>query len=111
MTHHHLLLPRHAILSAAGAPVESLYPGPEALQMLGAMALLQLVAALAPDRTAASVGAGVGAGDGAGVALRYGPRAHALLGRGALRASGGIGALRPCATGRDSPFQAAAPVL
>lgn len=106
VSYHHLLLPRHAILSAAGAPVESLYPGPEALHMLGAMARLQVIAALArtgPDRTSVPIGGAV--------ALHYGPRAHALLGRGDLRALGGIGALRPCATGWDAPFQVGVPAL
>ncbi len=33
---HHLALARHQVLFAAGAAVESLYPGPQAAQMLGA---------------------------------------------------------------------------
>ena len=46
VAYHHLLLPRHAILQAAGAPVESLYPGEETLRMLGGMARLQIIAAI-----------------------------------------------------------------
>ncbi|SIO05817.1 Hint domain-containing protein [Rhodovulum sp. ES.010] len=34
--YYHLLLPRHALVRAEGAPVESLLPGPEALRMMAA---------------------------------------------------------------------------
>ncbi len=40
--YHHLLLPRHAILSAEGARVESFYPGPEALRCLSQADWLRL---------------------------------------------------------------------
>lgn len=36
VTWHHLALPRHAVLSAGGAWAETLWPGAEALRMLGA---------------------------------------------------------------------------
>ncbi|MEH7827382.1 Hint domain-containing protein [Gemmobacter denitrificans] len=40
----HLLLDRHEILFANGAPTESLYPGPVALQALGAAAVSEILA-------------------------------------------------------------------
>ncbi len=46
VTYHHLLLPRHAILWAAGAGAESFYPGPEALRMLGEAQCIAVIAAL-----------------------------------------------------------------
>lgn len=44
--YHHILLARHGILSAAGAAVESLYPGKQALLALPLVARLQIAAAL-----------------------------------------------------------------
>ncbi len=35
VTYHHVLLPQHAVLTTAGAPSESFWPGPMALRMLG----------------------------------------------------------------------------
>lgn len=58
VTYHHLLLPEHAILTAQGAAVESLFPGPEALRCL-----------LAPERAALCEALGGS----------YGPRALPLL--------------------------------
>lgn len=95
VAYHHLLLPRHAILCAAGAPAESLYPGEETLKMLGGLARLQITAALcrlAPDRAAARIGASL--------ADLYGPRAHPLLTRRDLRAAG---PLRPLSAAPAPP--------
>lgn len=72
--YHHILLERHSVLSAAGAPVESLYPGPQTVAMFDWPARLSLAIAVfgsfaegvsLPART---------------VAERYGPRVHPLVG-------------------------------
>jgi len=44
--YHHILLPRHAIVTANGLPTESMYPGPMALQALGPAIRLEIAAAL-----------------------------------------------------------------
>jgi hypothetical protein len=44
VTYHHLLLDRHDILFANGAPAESLYPGPMALRVLGPAAAAEPIA-------------------------------------------------------------------
>ncbi|MCU0907075.1 MAG: Hint domain-containing protein, partial [Rhodobacteraceae bacterium] len=75
--YHHLLLPRHAVIRAAGLWTESLFPGPEALRGLTAAqrAAISLVVLGRPD------------GSPAVVASAYGPRTCPLLTRpGALRA-------------------------
>ncbi len=70
VAYHHVLLDRHAVLSAAGAPAESFFPGPTALAMLHL-----------PDRLAVLAAVQAVAGSVAG----YGPRAHPLAGRSALK--------------------------
>ncbi len=71
IAYHHVLLPRHGLVLAAGAWVDSLYPGPEALR------------ALRPDQ-ARAIAALVTGWPGAppdAVATAYGPRARPLLSR------------------------------
>ena len=60
-----ILLDQHAVIYAEGAPVESLYPGPVALHVLGP-ALRQQIHALIPGLQSFGVAA-------------YGPPAHPLL--------------------------------
>ena len=50
VTYHHLLLDEHAILSAAGAPVESMYPGHMALSALPRHHRLAVAAAIVAAR-------------------------------------------------------------
>lgn len=50
VTYHHLLLEEHAILSAAGAPVESMYPGHMALSALPRQHRLGVAAAIMAGR-------------------------------------------------------------
>jgi hypothetical protein len=79
VAYHHLLLDRHAILWAAGAPAESYYPGPDALAMLdpaARQAVAQAILGRAPVP------------DGADLAAAYGPRALPLARRSDLRAAG-----------------------
>jgi hypothetical protein len=45
--YHHLLLDRHSILSAAGAWVESLYPGPQMLSLIAPVDRLRIAVAIA----------------------------------------------------------------
>lgn len=77
VVYHHLLLDRHRILSAADAPVESLYPGPQALASLPPSARLALARALIWSRRGVYP-ARVTPGD---LSALYGPRALPLLGR------------------------------
>ncbi|MCC5976238.1 MAG: Hint domain-containing protein [Rubellimicrobium sp.] len=73
--YHHILLARHAIVSAGGALVESFYPGPQAMAMLDWPARLAVV-------TAIVLNSGHGAAvDGRGLAQLYGPRVAPLAGR------------------------------
>jgi hypothetical protein len=86
VTYYHLLLPRHAILSAAGAPAESFYPGPQGLRVLTRRQRAAVIACVRAIVTRQDVSAG-------GLPLdrllqRYGPRAHALATRADLRACG-----------------------
>ncbi len=77
VSYHHLLLPRHALIYAAGALTESLYPGPMALAAFDHAAreeLRRVIRALAP------------ADDGATLEQLYGARARRLLTRREARA-------------------------
>ncbi|MCU0907578.1 MAG: Hint domain-containing protein, partial [Rhodobacteraceae bacterium] len=87
VTYHHLLLPHHAILSAAGAPAESLYPGPEGLRMLGDPACATLFEALRLDL---QPGVGLAPGD---ILARFGPRVLPLVTGAQFRSA------RPCSGG------------
>ncbi len=78
VTWHHILLPRHAIVFAAGAPCESFYPGPESLAMLDWPARITL---------AATICAAAGVPTSGPLCELYGPRVLPLLSRQAL---GGI---------------------
>jgi len=73
VTYHHILLERHAVVCAAGAPVESLYPGPQAMAMFSWPDRLAIAVAILTHARAAEPG------DVATIAQRYGPRAHPLL--------------------------------
>jgi Ca2+-binding RTX toxin-like protein len=54
VSYHHILLERHAIISAAGAAVESMYPGRQALLAFPLTARLQIAAAICLVRGATS---------------------------------------------------------
>lgn len=54
--YHHILLNHHGVLSAAGAAVESMYPGPQALQALPVVERLRIAAAIRACRMRAFVG-------------------------------------------------------
>lgn len=77
VTYHHILLERHAVIFAAGAPCESFYPGPQAMAMLDWPARLAVAAAIH-----GLVRDGAAGGDPSAL---YGPRGHPLLSRKALR--------------------------
>ncbi|MDP2084235.1 MAG: Hint domain-containing protein [Gemmobacter sp.] len=70
----HILLERHAILCAAGAPTESFYPGPQAMAMLDWPARIAVAAAIVAQAR------GGFPGPETAVLHRYGPRMHRLLG-------------------------------
>jgi hypothetical protein len=71
IVYHHLLLPRHGLVRAAGVWVESFYPGPEALRVL------------TPDQRAEIVDVVSGGVtlDVVDVTATYGPRVRPLLSR------------------------------
>ena len=73
VTYHHLLMPGHSLIRAAGIWTESLYPGPEALR------------GLTPSQRAAISVIVLGRPDGcpALIVNAYGPRVRPLLSRGA----------------------------
>jgi len=79
ITYHHLLLPRHAVIRAAGLWTESLFPGPEALHGLSAAQRAEISAVVLgrPDGTPDAICAA------------YGPRARPLLPRPAVLRSFG----------------------
>lgn len=77
MSYHHVLLSRHAVLSAAGAPVESMYTGPMAIAAFPAAARLAISAAI----VAARPGHAARLVDLADLSALYGPRCAPLLGR------------------------------
>jgi Ca2+-binding RTX toxin-like protein len=78
VTYHHVLLAKHAILCAEGAPTESFYPGPTAMAMLDWPARLGVIAAIV-------AGSGqIKDGKLDGIAKHYGARAHTLIGRKAM---------------------------
>lgn len=85
VTWHHILLPRHAIVFAAGAPCESFYPGPESIAMLDWPARITL---------AATICAAAGVPTTGPLCELYGPRILPLLSR---RALGGISVMPPSA--------------
>lgn len=74
VTYHHLLLPRHAVIRAAGVWTESLFPGPEALRGMTAAqrAEISTVVLGRPD------------GKPDAIAAAYGPRARPLVARHAV---------------------------
>ncbi len=78
VTYHHILLKKHAILCAEGAPTESFYPGPVAMAMLEWPARLGVMAAI----VAAS--GQITEGSPEAITKQYGPRAYTLIGKKAL---------------------------
>lgn len=76
VSYHHLLLERHAVLTAAGAATESFYPGATALKAFDAPARRAIAAAI--------LGEGAIAPD-LDIAAAYGPRAAPLATRKDLR--------------------------
>jgi Ca2+-binding RTX toxin-like protein len=95
--YHHLLLPRHAILSASGARVESMYPGPMALAAFPLAARLPLAAAILRARPSSDARIV----DLADLSRIYGPRCLPLLSR--------RDALRLCGAISAAPFAPSAP--
>jgi hypothetical protein len=92
VTYHHLLLQRHSTLSAAGANVESMYPGHMALASVPIAARLAIAAAIIGSHR----GGVAGVIDLADLSQIYGPRCYPLLGRKeALRACQKGGTFRP----------------
>ena len=83
VSYHHVLLGHHGVLSASGAAVESLYPGPQALRALPAFARLQIAAAIRSCRQQAFLGV-TNLED---LAKVYGHRAYSLARRSELNAS------------------------
>lgn len=99
VTYHHLLLGQHAILSSAGAAVESMYPGPMALATFPAASRLAIAAAIIGGRCVGT-GSVIDLGDLSNI---YGPKCMPLLGR--------KDALQACrATYAMQPFTSAASV-
>ncbi|MFN7222751.1 MAG: Hint domain-containing protein [Paracoccaceae bacterium] len=77
VAYHHLLLPRHAILNAADAPMESLYPGRCALSSFPASAQIEVAATILALRGCADLPPfGIGT-----LVMLYGPRVRRLLTR------------------------------
>lgn len=100
VTYHHLLLQRHSTLSAAGASVETMYPGHMALGSFPIAARLAIAAAIIGIHR---VGV-AGVIDLADLSQIYGPRCFPLLGRReALRACQTSGAFQPFATKPQLP--------
>jgi Ca2+-binding RTX toxin-like protein len=89
--YHHLLLPRHAVINAAGAAVESLYPGRMALSALGPVAHVEVAATLlARLGTAELPPMGLG-----GLAELYGPRVAPVMSARQVEVALAKGRLRP----------------
>jgi Ca2+-binding RTX toxin-like protein len=78
VTYHHILLDRHALVLAAGAKVESMYPGPHILGLLPTGDRLAIAAAIASH---AKGGTGSALIDLSDLSALYGPRIHPLLDR------------------------------
>ncbi|MFN3846213.1 MAG: Hint domain-containing protein [Paracoccaceae bacterium] len=77
VAYYHLLLPRHAILNAADAPMESLYPGRCALSSFPASAQIEVAATILALRGCADLPPfGLGT-----LVMLYGPRVRRLLTR------------------------------
>ncbi len=75
VTYHHIMLGKHAILCAAGAPTESFYPGPVAMAMLDWPARLDVIAAIA------AASGQIAQGTPEVISKHYGARAYALVGK------------------------------
>ena len=103
-TYHHLLLEQHSLVQAAGAMVETMYPGRVALAAFHPAARIAIAAAIYSVRKSADAGI---------VDLRdlsqiYGPRCLPLLGRkDAMRTCGNLTPPKPCAGPRLSGGQLA----
>jgi hypothetical protein len=80
VTYHHLLLDRHSILQAAGARVESMYPGPQIMALLAPADRLRIAVAIAGLRRF-TLQRLIDLGD---LSQAYGPRAYPLLPRDAV---------------------------
>ncbi len=76
--YHHILMERHAVLCAAGAPAESFYPGPLAMEMLDWPSRLSVSAAIGAKSSSHLL---LTAHD---LATLYGDRVHPLANRKAL---------------------------
>ena len=100
VSYHHLLMPQHSVLNAMGAPVESLYPGRQALLALTPMAQMAVAQAIF-TRPAAQPLAGFALDD---CAQAYGPRYRPLLTRMQVIGQCAQGLLTPasCTAGQHS---------
>ncbi|WP_158623211.1 Hint domain-containing protein [Pseudorhodobacter sp. E13] len=85
--YHHILLNHHGVLSAAGAAVESMYPGPQALQVLPVVERLRIAAAIRSCRQRAFLGIT----NLADLSNIYGSRAYPLARRSDLKSSRRMG--------------------
>ncbi|NEX46588.1 Hint domain-containing protein [Pseudotabrizicola algicola] len=72
VSYHHILLERHAILCAAGAPAESFYPGPQAMAMFEWSSRLAVAAAILAGAEASAPC------DERTLSQLYGPRVYPL---------------------------------
>ena len=84
ISYHHLLLPRHAMLMAEGATVESFYPGAMALAALSAADRAAVGHAIFAARSVPQADSGP---DPTLLASLYGPRCLPLLSRGAAQST------------------------
>jgi Ca2+-binding RTX toxin-like protein len=85
VSYHHILMEKHAIVSAAGAPAESFYPGPIGMAMLEWPARLAVMAAVV-----AAFGQ-ITSCDPKMLSQFYGPRAYSLVGKKAVAGCSGSG--------------------
>ena len=91
--YHHVLLDRHAVVNAAGAPAESMYPGPAAMNGLTPVARVGVIQAVLQAKSGPIL---------PGVTLAslpeiYGPRVQRLLGDREVCMALGAGRLTPVA--------------
>ena len=78
LSYHHILLEQHAVICAAGAPTESLYPGPQTMAMFGWADRLEIaIAILSRTKTRLPCTERV-------LSKIYGPRVHPVARRKAL---------------------------
>jgi Ca2+-binding RTX toxin-like protein len=97
VSYHHILLPRHSILCASGAPVESFYPGPQAVAMLDWPSRLALSAAIFSNVTVRDPRLDTSP------CAAYGPRVHPLVALKALKNMSPMAFDRACFSAAGQP--------